>query len=46
MTTITSRVYKGEHDRAVMLALMRTRPTTRILDFLSLYDLHETAQAE
>jgi ribosomal protein S18 acetylase RimI-like enzyme len=35
------RPYSGEDDLAAMLALMRTRPAARILDFPSLYDLHE-----
>ncbi|MEZ4737137.1 MAG: hypothetical protein R3E79_59415 [Caldilineaceae bacterium] len=33
--------YDGEDDLAAMLALIRSRPTGRILDFPSLYDLHE-----
>lgn len=41
MTNFTTRTYTGENDLAAMLALIRARPTARVLDFPSLYDLHE-----
>ena len=41
MTSFTARAYAGEHDLSAMLTLIRARPAARVLDFPSLYDLHE-----
>lgn len=43
---IQARAYGGEDDLAVILALIRARPTARVLDFPSLYDLHELMGTE
>jgi hypothetical protein len=41
MTNFTARAYGGEQDLSAMLSLIRARPTAHVLDFPSLYDLHE-----
>lgn len=41
MTNFTVHVYRGEQDLSAMLDLIRVRPTAHVLDFPSLYDLHE-----
>lgn len=38
MTNFTIHAYRGDQDLSAMLALIRTGPTGRILDFPSLYD--------
>lgn len=41
MTNFTVHAYRGDQDLSAMLALIRARPTAHVLDFPSLYDLHE-----
>lgn len=40
-TDFTARAYNGDQDLSAMRALIRARPAAYVLDFPSLYDLHE-----